>query len=61
MSFVPLKKLVKKKEKNAVLVENKEEKNGSNFMFTKGRYCFSMKKILSLRGNGFQDGCHRGL
>ena len=36
---MPLKKLVKKKEKNAVLVENKEEKNGSNFIFTKGRYC----------------------
>ena len=36
---MPLKKLVKKKEKNAVLVENKEEKNGSNFMFTKGRHC----------------------
>ena len=33
---MPLKKLVKKKEKNAVLVENKEEKNGSNFIFTKG-------------------------
>ena len=37
--FRAAKKLVKKKEKNAVLVENKEEKNGSNFMFTKSRYC----------------------